>query len=96
MAVTTSYAPLVYTANGSTTAFAVTWPFFETDDLVVILISSDGSEAVQTITTEYTVSGGTDSDGLPATGTVTMVTAPAVGQQLRIERATDADRAIGF
>jgi hypothetical protein len=70
----------------------VTWPFFETDDLVVILISSDGSEAVQTITTEYTVSGGTDSDGLPATGTVTMVTAPAVGQQLRIERVTDREQ----
>jgi hypothetical protein len=89
MAVTTTYAPLTYSGNGSSTDFSVTWPFFDSDDLVVTLISSAGTETVQTITTEYTVSGGTDSDGLPATGTVTMITAPASGETLRISRASD-------
>lgn len=87
MAVSTAYAPLSYAGNGSTTAFSVTWPFFD-GSLVVTLVSSDGTETVKTITTHYTVSGGTDANGLPATGTVTMGTAPASGETLRIERAT--------
>jgi len=88
MAVSTAYAPLESAGNGSTTAFSVTWPFFLSSDLVVTLVASTGAETVQTISTHYSVSGGTDSDGLPATGTVTMVTAPASGETLRIERAT--------
>ena len=87
MAVSTAYAPLEFSGNGSTTAFAVSWPFFDAT-LVATLVSSAGVETVQTITTHYTVSGGTDSDGLPATGTLTMVTAPASGETLRIERST--------
>lgn len=92
MTVSTSYSPLTYSGNGSTTAFAVTWPFF-TGTLIVTLISSTGVETVQTLTTHYTVSGGTTSEGLPSTGTVTMVTAPASGQTLRIERSTPITQA---
>lgn len=87
MAVSTSYAPLTFAGDDATVLFSVTWPFFD-GTLVVTLIASDSSETVQTITTHYTVSGGTDSDGLPATGSVTMLTAPASGETLRIERAT--------
>lgn len=92
MTVSTSYAPLSYAGNGATTAFAVTWPFF-TGTLVVTLVSSAGVETVKTLTTHYTVSGGTDADGLPATGTVTMLTAPASGETLRIERMTPKTQA---
>jgi hypothetical protein len=89
MAVSTTYQPLVFSGNGSTTAFSITWQFFDSDDLTVIAIDGDGVETVQTITTHYTVSGGTDANGLPATGTVTMITAPASGTTLRVERNTD-------
>lgn len=87
MTVSTAYAPLTYNGNGVTTAFSVTWPFF-TGTLVVTAIDADGVETVKTITTHYTVSGGTDAEGLPATGTVTMLVAPANGTQLRITRST--------
>src|SRR5688572_27615014 len=86
MAVSTSYAPLVYNGNGSTTAFSVTFQFF-TGSLVVVAIVDD-TEIAKTISTHYTVSGGTDANGLPATGTLTMLVAPATGTQLRIERNT--------
>lgn len=87
MTVSTSYAPLTYSGNGVTTNFSVTWPFL-TGTLVVTAIDADGVETVKTITTHYTVSGGTDADGKPATGTVTMLSAPASGTQLRISRST--------
>lgn len=87
MTVSISYSPLSYNGNGSTTAFPVTWPFF-TGSLVVTAIDADGVETVKTISTHYTVSGGTGSDGIPGTGTVTMLTAPASGTQLRITRST--------
>lgn len=87
MTVSTAYAPLNYTGNGSTTVFSVTWPFF-TGSLIVTLVSAAGIETVKTISTHYTVSGGTTADGLPATGSVTMLTAPASGETLRIARAT--------
>lgn len=82
MAVSTSYAVLSYPGNGATVAFAVSWPFFS-GSLVVKL---DG--VTKTLGTHYTVSGGTDANGLPATGTVTMVTAPALGETLTIARYT--------
>lgn len=87
MTVSTTYTPLTYAGNGSTTAFSVTWPFF-TGTLVVTSIASTGVETVKTLTTHYDVSGGTGSTGLPAIGTVTMLTAPASGTTLRIERLT--------
>jgi hypothetical protein len=92
MTVSTAYSALSYAGNGSTTAFSVTWPFF-TGSLVVTLISSLGVETVKTLTTHYTVSGGTDSNGLPATGTVTMLTAPASGETLKITRSTPKTQA---
>lgn len=99
MAVSTTYAPLVFNGNGSTTDFAVTWQFFD-DTLVVTAIDAAGVETVKTITTHYTVDGGTDSNGLPATGTVSWVvddlaglTAPASGTQVRITRITPKTQA---
>lgn len=89
MTVSTSYVPLSYSGNGSTTSFAITWPFFAASDIVVILVDDAGVETIKTMTTHYAVSGGTTVDGLPSTGSVTMVTAPASGETLRIHRATN-------
>lgn len=88
MAVSTSYAPLSYSGNGATVAFSITWPFFSSTDIVAILVDADGVETTKTITTHYSVTGGQTADGIPSTGTLTMVTAPASGETLRIHRAT--------
>lgn len=80
----TSYVPITYNGNGSTAAFAVTFQFYE---IAVIHIDSAGTETTWVETTNYTVSGG---DG--STGTVTALVAPALGEQLRIERRTSKDQ----
>lgn len=78
---TTAYT-VQYNGNGSTTAFAVPFLFYENSHLKVTLTSSAGIDTVQTITTHYTVAGAGVSSG----GTVTMLTAPASGSKLTIER----------
>lgn len=86
MTISTTHSYKVFNGNGVTTAFAIDFQFFTSAELLVTLISSAGVETVQTITTHYTVSGGGSTS--PATGTVTMVTAPPSGSKLRVERAT--------
>lgn len=75
MTITTTARRVAYTGDGSTTAFAVTFPFFGTGasaELEVIeRVIATGAETVKTVTTDYTVTGGSGS-----TGTVTAVTAP--------------------
>jgi len=69
--------------NGVTTAFSTGFKFFDEGHLKVIVVTdSTGAEALQTLTTHYTVTGA----GLDAGGTVTMVTAPATGETLVIIR----------
>lgn len=81
MTVATTTNSYTYNGNGLTTVFAFNSVFLDAADLTVILTSSAGVETVQTITTHYTVSGGSGS-----TGSVTMVTAPASGEKLTIVR----------
>ena len=81
-----SYAPLSYTGNGTTTAFAVTWPFFDPAGLVVKVAG-----VVQTYGAAYTVSGGND-----ATGTVTFGTAPAAAAVVKIGRSTSAQQVTAY
>lgn len=95
MTVSSSFSPLTFNGNGSTTVFSVTWPFFS-GSLVVTAIDADGIETSKTIGTHYTVSGGTDANGLPGTGSVTMLTAPASGTQLRISRVTSKTQAAAW
>lgn len=78
---TTLTSPL-YSGNGVTTAFATGFQFDTASDIQVILRDAAGVETVQTITTNYTVSGA----GNPSGGTVTMVVAPPSGTRLRIVR----------
>lgn len=80
----TTNARKVYTTNGVTTAFPTTFQFNEAEDLVVTYVDTAGAETTKTLTTHYTVSGG----GTPAaTGTVTMLVAPATGS-LVIQRVS--------
>ncbi|CAB4156978.1 Pectate lyase superfamily protein [uncultured Caudovirales phage] len=80
-------APVVsYTGNGSTTAFSIPFQFYVVGDLIVTL-----NGVAQAVTTHYTVSGGNG-----ATGTLTMVVAPAATAVLRIERFTAATQSTSY
>tara|TARA_X000001382_G_scaffold14966_1_gene9608 strand:+ start:2771 stop:3469 length:699 start_codon:yes stop_codon:yes gene_type:complete len=76
-----------YTGNGSTTAFAVTFPFFGTGSTaeleVIERTIATGAESTKTYSTHYTVTGGEGS-----TGTVTAGSAPADTVQWHIRRKT--------
>lgn len=73
-----------YAGNGSTTAFSFSYYIIAEDDLEVLIRSSNGTETLQTLTTNYTVTGVQSNSG----GTVTMITPPATGETLVIRRKT--------
>ena len=82
MTVTSTNQKVQYNGNGSTTVFAYNFKIFASSDLSVILRSAAGTETVQQLTTNYTVSGVGEASG----GNVTMGTAPASGTTLTILR----------
>lgn len=83
MTISTTTNRISYAGNASTTAFATGFKFYADGDLTVTLVTdSTGAEVVQVITTDYTVA----DAGVDSGGTVTMNTAPAVGETLVIER----------
>jgi len=83
MTISTTDNRVSFAGNDSTDAFATGFKFFADGDLTVTLVTdSTGAEVVQVITTNYTVTGA----GVDSGGTVTMVTAPASGETLVIER----------
>jgi len=83
MTVSTTTNRISYAGNASTTAFATGFKFYANGDLTVTLVTdSTGAEVVKVITTDYTVA----NAGVDSGGTVTMVTAPATGETLVIER----------
>ncbi len=86
MTVSSTTNKATYSGNGTTTTFTVPFYFLAAADLQVILRSSAGVETVQTLTSQYTVTGA----GVPSGGTVTMVTAPASGTTLTILRNIEA------
>lgn len=72
-----------YTGNGATVDFSFPYYFLANADLVVIKRTiADGTETLQTLTTDYTVAGA----GVSAGGTVTMVSAPSSAYQIVIYR----------
>jgi hypothetical protein len=89
MTISSTYTPAQFSGNDVAVAFAFTFKTFDQADLVVVLTSSAGTEATQTITTEYTVALNADQNNNPG-GTVTMLTAPATGETLTIARELDA------
>jgi len=87
MTVSTTTTSVSYTGNGSTTSFAVTFPFFgsgSTAELEVVERTiATGAEVTKSYSTHYTVTGG---DG--STGAVVAGSAPADTVQWHIRRKT--------
>jgi hypothetical protein len=74
-----------YSGNGSLTVFAYGFKIFDEEDIEVILRNdTTGTETVQTITTNYSVSNVGNANG----GNVTFVTAPASGITVVLRRAS--------
>jgi hypothetical protein len=78
MTVSSSTNRVSYSGNGTLTTFAYTFKIFDEGDLTVILRASNGAETVQTITTDYTVTGVGDVGG----GNVVFTTAPTATEGL--------------
>ena len=86
MTVGTAGNKFTYAGDGATVAFSFPRLFAASGDLRVILrADATGEETVQTIVTDYDVSGA----GEPAGGTVTMASAPEAGETLVIVRRTE-------
>ena len=85
MTVASTTNKATYSGNGTTTVFTVPFYFLAAADLQVIL-RSGATETVQTLTTQYTVTGAGVSSG----GSVTMLTAPPSGTTLTILRNVEA------
>jgi hypothetical protein len=86
MTVSSDVNRISYAGNGSTTVFPVNYYFLENSHLQVILITSAGVETIQTLTTNYTVTGA----GNEAGGSVTMLVAPPVNVTIVIQRSVPA------
>lgn len=92
MTITATAPKISYTGDASTTAFAVPFAFFGSDELEVIeRVIATGAETVKTLSTHYTVSGGAGS-----TGTVTAVSAPAATVEWHIRRKTKRTQATDY
>lgn len=92
MTISSTTSSITYSGDGTSTAFAVPYIFFGTDEITVTArVTATGVETVQTLGTHYTVSGGNG-----AAGTVTATTAPPTGTTWTIQRATDRLQATDF
>lgn len=81
-----------YVGNGSTQVFPIPFVFFDNTDLQVISVNDTTAvETTKVLTTDYTVSGGNG-----ATGSVTMLTAPATGTTLVIQREVPYTQEIDY
>ena len=77
MTIASETSKVIYNGNGSTVVFSTSFSFLNNEDVKVVLTSSLGVETNLSITTHYTLSGGSGS-----VGNVTMITAPASGEKL--------------
>ena len=82
MTVNSTVNRVEYAGDGVSTAFTVGFYFLAAEDLKVILRDASGGETLQTNPTHYTVADAAN----PAGGSITMATAPAVGEKLVIVR----------
>ena len=95
MTVSSTTTSVSYTGNGSTTSFAVTFPFQgtgTTSELTVVQRTiSTGAETTLSYTTHYTVTGGSGS-----TGAVVAASAPADTVQWHIRRNTTTTQTVDY
>lgn len=72
-----------FSGNGTTQSFPFTFKVFQASDLYVVLTDTNGTETVQTLTSQYSVSLNSNQDSNPG-GSVSMVTAPPSGYLLTL------------
>lgn len=87
MTVSSTTNSVSYTGDGAVTEFSVTFKFYE----ITVYENNNGVVTAKTEGTHYTVAGG---EG--ATGTVTMLTAPASGVILHIRRTTAKTQEVDY
>ncbi len=63
MTVTTTTARKLYEGDGSTTTFSTVFKFDQNADIECVLRSTDGTETVWTLDTQYTLSGAGNASG---------------------------------
>jgi hypothetical protein len=80
MTISSQQGRQAYAGDGVSTVFTVPFKFFQNSDLTVILQSASGVDTTLTENVHYTVTGAGSDSG----GTVTMATAPAIGETLSI------------
>jgi hypothetical protein len=79
-----------YTATSGQTVFAVPFEFFDNDDFDVFEEDTSGSVSQKTLTTDYTVTGGSGSTGSITFGTgITLNHIITIVRNIDIERVTD-------
>ena len=83
MTLSSTKTKATYGGNGSTTTFAIPFMFMCDDDIEVVLTDTEGLESVQTISTDYQLSGAGDQSG----GACTMSVPPEGGQILVVRRS---------
>ena len=85
MTISTTTNKVSYSGNGSTTTFAYTFKIFADGDLNVFIRTAAGTETLQTLTTDYTVTNAGNNSG----GNVVFGTAPAATETVVIQRVLD-------
>jgi hypothetical protein len=95
MTLSSTTTSVAYTGNGSTTSFAVTFPFLgtgSTAELTVVQRTiATGAESTLSYSSNYTVTGGNGS-----TGTVVAASAPADTVQWHIRRNTTTTQTVDY
>ena len=87
MTVSTISSKVQYTADGVQTVFIVPFPFLQESDLQVYL-----GTVQATLSTDYTATGAGSASG----GTITLLTAPTVGELVTILRVVSYTQPIDF
>ncbi|MFT3708044.1 MAG: hypothetical protein QM817_10345 [Archangium sp.] len=94
MTVPVNTARVSYPGNGIATVFSTQFYFLDPSDVLVVLKPSGGSDIVQTLGVDYTLS--IPGRGTGAAGNVTMLAAPGVGATLFIQRNTPFTQTTSF
>lgn len=92
MTLATTLSRLQYSPNGVAVEFAFPYYFLEDEHLRVILTSAAGVETLQTLNSDYTVTGAGDLAG----GSITFTSAPASGTTLTISRVVPITQLVDY
>lgn len=91
MTIASTQSKVLYAGNDSIRDFAIPFMFMRDEDIEVVLSSGD-MDTVQTITTDYQLSGAGEGTG----GACTMTTPPATGEILVIRREPDMVQEVDY